>query len=280
MSKDIIISTERTIEAPTGPITLLLYGDMRSGKTRFAATMPRPLFLAEHSEGGWTTIQTMDRSLWYEPNFPPIVKTIENVGDLVPLVQTARDLIKSGRVQTVVVDSITFYADLYLAFLTQGLLPEKQDPRQIYGKLGVHLREKRVEVHRLGVNVAWLALAADPDDDHPNIRPMIPGKEGAKFGAGCSFILYFRKIKASRDGGAAREYFDIFTRNEGKAIAGGRDGGTLPSPLPGNTYRDFMAAFDATRIVTPAAALVSPTGAPIASARPQGAGPRSFAPRK
>lgn len=278
--KEIIISAERTIEAPTGAVTLLLYGDMRSGKTRFAATMPRPLFLSEYSEGGWTTIQTMDRSLWHEPDYPPLVWTIENVADLTLLIAKARDLIKSGRVQTVVVDSITFYADLYLAFLTQGLLPEKQDPRQIYGKLGVHLREKRVEVHRLGVNVAWLALAADADEDHPNIRPMIPGKEGAKFGAGCSFILYFRKIKAVRDGGAPKEHFDIYTRNEGKAVAGGRDGGTLPSPLPGNTYREFMAAFDATRIVTPSTTLVSPTGAPIASARPQGAGPRMFKPRQ
>lgn len=283
MSKVISLSKQPTLLVPTDYMTLLLFGDTRSGKTRWAGTMPRPLFFSEHSEGGWKTLESMDRSLWYEPDVEPLVWTIEHVGDLPQLITNAKALITSGRVKTIVFDSITFYADLYLAFLTQGIPVEKQDPRQIYGKLGTHLRERRVEVHRLGVNVAWLALAAEPDDDHPNIRPMIPGKEGAKFGAGCSFIMYFRKQIAARGGAPPREHFDIFTRNEGKALAGCRDGGILPSPLPTNTYRGFIECFNNTRreagiqTASNTSVVTAPSGMVSSSpARPQGAAPRVF----
>lgn len=289
MSKVISISKKPVVSVPTDYMTLLCYGDTRSGKTRFAATMPRPLFFSEHSEGGWKTIESMDRSLWYEPEVEPLVWTIEHAGDVPKLIADAKPLIQSGRVKTIVFDSITFYADLYLAFLTQNIPVEKQDPRQIYGKLGTHLRERRVEIHRMGVNVAWLALAAEPDDDHPNIRPMIPGKEGAKYGAGCSFILYFRKTIGSRDGGKPREHFDIYTRNEGKAIAGGRDGGLLPSPLPGHTYRTLIECLSRTsdeeNVPAPAqntGVVTAPSGTvPVSQARPQGAAPqRTFRPRQ
>jgi hypothetical protein len=214
----------------TSRITVLGAGAPRSGKTRFAATFPRPLILADETEGGYTTVETMDSALWYEPNIPPRVWAIGNVTEFNQAIPEANNLIAKKEIQSIVVDSITFLADLMLAHLFSVL--GTGDNRKVYGQLGVQLRDLRVKVHALKANVFWACLIQPPDEDHPLPRPSIPGKQGMAFGAGCDYILEFQR---SVDKGVTRH--SILTQS---AIAGGRDSGALPPILPVPTYRGLV----------------------------------------
>src|SRR3990172_2057198 len=86
-------------------ITALSYGMSRSGKTRFAGSWPRPLFLSDATESGWTTLSNMDKSVLFEPERAPIVWAIEKVQDISQAIKDVEPMLKRREVQTVVVDS-------------------------------------------------------------------------------------------------------------------------------------------------------------------------------
>lgn len=213
--------------------TILLYGATRTGKTHFAATAPRPLFISDATEGGWTTIQNMDRALWWEPTVKPQVMAVESVPDMAAAYAKAQILVAGGKVRTIVIDSLTFWADLYLAYLYN--LITSHDTRKIYGELGIHLRDLRVKWHSLPANVIWLCLPKEPDEENKIGGPLIPGQQATKFTAGVDNILYARQ-------GAAREWF-IHTKKYDKYLAGGREGmRILVDPLSQPTFRSYLAA--------------------------------------
>lgn len=222
--------------------TFLVYGDSRTGKTTWAASFPRPVFLSDVSEGGWDSIANMDDDQLFEPGVKPLVWGIEEMADMA----TARDkvipLIAQGRIRTVVVDSLSFYSDLFLNFLVG--MQAKKDMRAAYGDLGNHLRDLRVKTHGLNVNVVWLCLARHPDDDVPAGRPMIPGQQGDKFMAGVHYIFHSRVDQQKQGQVFLPPVFEMRTRKYGNYIAGNRLGGravSLPDPLVGN-YETLITA--------------------------------------
>src|SRR3990167_3805363 len=92
-------------------LTVFSYGQSRTGKTRWAGTWPRPLFLSDVTEGGWETLRTMPDTALYEPGVRPDVWGIESFSDMPKCIA---DVIKMcekqpGRVRTLVIDSISFY---------------------------------------------------------------------------------------------------------------------------------------------------------------------------
>lgn len=248
-------------------LSVLSVGHTRSGKTRFAATWPRPLVLADVTEEGWTTIETMDPSLYYEPDVVPMVWGIETVADFHKGVEDARNLVAQGKIKTIIVSSLTFLADLQLNTIINNFGPG--DNYKIYGQLGVDLRNWRVKVGGLNCHVIWETLIQSPDKEHPIPRLAIPGAQGAKFGAGCSYILEFtRSVDAN---GVATHA--ILTRS---MIAGGRDSGALPPVLPVPTYRGLVACLQqrkaAENVITDPAAIQAaaeamPKNVPVPGAR-------------
>src|SRR5215467_3611340 len=133
---------EVTLEAPDGSLPVnnfLLYGPTRSGKTTFLATFPRVLILADATEKGWESLIDFPDDKLFEPGVPPVVWAIESMADMAMARERALPLVKSGRIKTIGIDSITFYSDMYLANLFN--LQSKQDNRKAYGDLGVHLRD-------------------------------------------------------------------------------------------------------------------------------------------
>lgn len=208
-------------------ITVLSYGASRSGKTRFAGTWPRPLFLSDATESGWTTLSNMDPAARHEADRAPQVWAVEKASDMLACIKDAEPLIKRGDVQTVVVDSLTFYQDLFLNHV-ERVAGGRVDLRQLYGKLASHLKELREQVHLLGTNVVWLALAKDPGEDQPVGGPMLTGQNAAKFSAGCDYVFYHRSFQPSP---SAAVSWEIRTRKFLNYAAGGRDEGLLPDPL-------------------------------------------------
>jgi hypothetical protein len=256
-------------------ITALSYGQSRAGKTRFAGSWPRPLFLSDATESGWTTLSNMDRNALFEEPRSPIVWAIEKAADMMQAVHDAEALVKRGEVHTVVIDSLTFYADLFFNTL-DAAGGNRADGRQLYQKLGQHLKNLREQVHLLGSNVVWLALEKPPGEDTPIGGPMLSGQNAAKFAAGCDYVFYHRSFQAQPN---QPLQFEIRTRKFGQYQAGGRDEGRLPDPLgymqaveggndifiPDCTYRTLAEALGILPIVD-GVSIAAATDEPVAAA--------------
>src|SRR5271163_331657 len=126
--------------------TFLMYGTSGSGKTTLASSFPRPLFLSDVTESGYESLRGLDESVLFESHVRPRVWGIEKMNDMAVAFDNAAPLVASGQVQTIVVDSLTYYADLYLnaLFALQG---PAADNRKAYGSLGIHLRDLRIKWH-------------------------------------------------------------------------------------------------------------------------------------
>lgn len=214
-----------TNKSAANRITALSYGQSRAGKSRWAATWPRPLFLSDATESGWETVRSMNRNAWFEPDRAPIVWAIETASDMRQAIRDAKPLIQQGEVLTVVIDSLTFYADLFFNFLDSA---GRVDQRQLYQKLGQHLKTIREEVHLLGCNVVWLALEKPPGEDTPVGGPMLSGSNAQKFAAGCDYVFYHRSFQVTP---TAPAQWEIRTKRYQNYQAGGRDEGRLTDPL-------------------------------------------------
>jgi hypothetical protein len=234
------------LNAPKRRITVMSYGASRGGKTRFAGSFPRPLFLSDNSEGGWETLRHMNRDDWYESDVPPKVWAMQKAEDMIKAVVDIDQICKGpshtvngkvykpGDIQTVVIDSLTFYADSYLTSLERSV----KDKRQVYQALNGHLREVMVRVHELPVNVIWICLEKAPDEDNPGTGGiLVAGQTRDKAPARCDYWLYHRSFQRGQE-----LAFEVRTKKYGVWPAGGRDEGALPDPLPETNYRSMAEA--------------------------------------
>lgn len=232
--------------------SILSYGPSRSGKTRFAATFPRPRFLSDASERGWTTIETMPSECFYEPDRPPEVWPVNNAQEMTEALNDCENDVWAGKIHTIVVDSLTFYGDVYFQWLlAQAVRSTPQgkaiDNRALYGALAQHLATLRTRIHQWPCNVIWLALERTPDADHPRGGPLLTGQTAQKFPAGCDHVFlhrsYTMKVNEDADGKPCAPYdhkvFEMHTGPYGNYLVGGRDSGLLPSPIIDPDYRQF-----------------------------------------
>lgn len=238
-----VVACEAAGEAHVYDLTVdglhnFLANDIVVHNTRFAGTWPRPLFLSDNSEGGWETLRNMDREAWYEPDVSPKVWAMEKAEDMGQAIATidkicrgesqtvAGTTYKAGDIQTIVIDSLTFYADSYLTALERS---GAKDMRQIYQRLGQHLREVMVRVHELPVNVVWICLEKAPDEDNPSTGGvLVAGQTRDKAPARCDYWLYHRSFTRNPQFGPE---YEVRTKKFGPWPAGGRDEGALPDPL-------------------------------------------------
>ena len=255
-------------------ITGLSYGASRAGKTRFAGSWPRPLFLSDATESGWTTLGNMDRNNRFEADRDPIVWAIETSTDMMRALREAAPLIAKGDVKTIVIDSLTFYCDLYFNYLESLKGGRQTDGRQLHGKLASHLKTFREQVHLLQTNVLWLCLEKPPSEDNPLGGPMLSGQNSAKFMAGCDYTFYHRCYQQNSQ---SPLQWEIRTKKWNSYQAGGRDEGRLSDPLgyitvdenekdifvPDCTYRTLAENLG---IIDTALVDMDPTGSSLVSA--------------
>lgn len=218
----------------------------------------------------------MDASALWEPDRRPRVWAIERMTDMMQAIGDVEALINAGEVQTIVVDSLTFYNDLVLDTLTSNASQNgrRADMRQVYGALGQNLRSLRVQIHNLLVNVLWVCLEKTPSDDNPMGAPMISGQQAMKFAAGTDYILYHRAYPLQN----GDLQFEIRTKRWQQYPAGGRDEGALPDPLgywtmseedpqtevfvADCTYRTFSEVLN----IVPVMVQSQPSGRPVGAA--------------
>lgn len=249
------LPAEENAKAPRH--TYLAYGPTGSGKTTWAGSFPRPAFLSEVSESGYESLRGLSDEHLFEPGVKPIVIGIEKMNDMAIAREVLTPFIQSGMIQTIVKDSLTYYADLYLTYLFEQF-PGSGDNLKVYGALGRHLRDLRVRWHQMGCNVVSLCLAQDPSEGSPNGLPLIPGKESNKYGASCDFLLYMRHERYKIQQQLVDNY-ELHSKQLGAFVARARRAigmSDLPSPLNNQTYATFIEQLgysaEATRAALPA----------------------------
>lgn len=219
-------------------LTVMVYGASRAGKTEFAATWPRPIFLSDAAEGGWDTIRYMDRAKWFDPNVQPEVHGIEKTADLINELDALERRVKNkpGEIQTVVVDSLTFYADMFFAALERQAEANptkngKINKFELYTGLASHLRAVMLKAHALPINVVWVSLEKEPVQEGQDGGIFLAGQTATKAPAACSLWLYQRSYMVGKE-----LHYELRTRRYGVFPAGGRFGDKLPDPIE-PTYR-------------------------------------------
>jgi hypothetical protein len=225
-------------------ITVTSYGASRSGKTEFAATFPRPLFLSDSTESGWETMRYMDPNKFYEPGHetpsggPCEVWPISNAADMMESLAKIEEIVPKNpnRWWTLVIDSLTFYADCYYAALEQNAYKKSGgkpiDPRRLYGDLGSHLRYQMIRVHNLPFNIVWTCLNKESNDEGKNAGILLPGQNAQKTPARCDALFYHRQYRSGAD-----TIWEMHTQPYGEFTAGGRGMGVLPNVIENPTYR-------------------------------------------
>lgn len=223
--------------------TFCCYGDTRAGKTFFAGTTPNALFISDASERGWTTLEHMPEDQFYHPGKGPVVLPVADQSQMIVALTIAEEWVRNGWITTVVIDSLTFYAESWYQHEHQKMLKalgggsKGMDTRALYGAMANHLSNTRVQVHKWPCHVVWLALAAPPDEQQLG-GPMLSGKSRQRFPAGCDYIFYHRKwVAEDPETKAPVTVYEARTQAFDKYIAGCRDGGLLPDPMPWPTFR-------------------------------------------
>jgi len=231
-------------------LTVMLVGHSRSGKTYCAGTFPRPIFLSDASEHGWTTLGGMAPNDLYEKDRIPQAVGIETPKDMIAALGALRDQAAGNKVAldawplaqgknecgTVVIDSLTFYADAYFSAL-EAENAGKVDKRQMYGDLASHLRYLMIQFHRLPYHIVWTSLASTNDDSQLR-GALIAGSTAAKAPARCDMWLYLepyeKRVKGSKKERDTEILFEAHTQNYAGNKAGHRFGNKLPTIIEPN----------------------------------------------
>lgn len=162
-------------------IRAVVGGKISSGKTHFAATFPRPLFLSDAHEGGAATLLSMNRELWWDATVEPVVWEIENMMEMPKSVTRLLEMAQAGKLpfQTIICDSLSIYAERVLRELNAA--NPGQDKRQQYGMLFEGLRALVPRMHSLPAHIIWLCHVDD------EMQLTVPGRASAALWAYMSY---------------------------------------------------------------------------------------------
>lgn len=233
---------EIDLDSTTLRLTSLVYGPSRGGKTRFAATWPRPIFLSDAVEGGYRTIASMAKrspEMFFEPNWTPKVWAMESAADILQGIKRIAEIVKNDPTAclTGVIDSVTFLGDLLQdEFLTMYQAEIAKNPYALYDRLRLTLRHYMILAHKIPINWVWIALAKESERGSLG-GPLIPGQTGTKMPAAVNLLLYQHAMQRNEDA----PVYETRTRRYGMFAAGGRDEGMLQDPLSECSYRALAA---------------------------------------
>lgn len=220
----------------------LIYGVSRVGKTVLNASFPRPAIFTSRREGGYLSVQTMDRALWHEYDVEPLTFPVSNIKETMPYFREVEALIKSDRVRTIVFE-LSFYSDDVIRSVEKASEGGKQDGWAKYRLLDDHIQWLDAAAKRLGVRIAYNAIAADPGDlaSKAPAGIQVAGKALArKLPATTDLTGYLR----TEDRGNNQIDRVLHLVAYGAYPAGHRYGSRLPVVVRNPTYRRLKDLFD------------------------------------
>jgi hypothetical protein len=185
------------------------YGESRAGKTTAAATFPRPLFLVPNQERSHIALMgRADVDFVLVKGMADMVEALDEVAsryNRADLLWRKGDDASNAKAaelfpwETVVVESITHYADLLQEEFTDGGRFEMTWEK--WGKLGGHLRNLHSRLRNLPVHVVFTSLEnrvyakGGKDGEKKLIEggPLFPGKMSYKLPSACDGIVFFER---------------------------------------------------------------------------------------
>jgi hypothetical protein len=185
-------------------VTVFLFGGIGTWKTTFAGTWPNPLFFSVGAEGGDDALTQLPTIYGIQT---PRVYQITSCKQMSAKIDTVVQNYRAWGINTVVIDSITFYSDLWIresmeAKLRQGKKGQdlQMAPRE-WGFLENHLvKEIAGKLHATNLNVIWIALQREKTstDQGGNtsverISPFIQGQAAVKLPAMCKMVIHADK---------------------------------------------------------------------------------------
>lgn len=174
-------------------VHFFLYGPTGSGKTTAASTFPNPVFLVPKNENSVMTLKgrnvpyylvvDMDRTplnlVTGEGSLKHILDHLEKGYNLNP---------SKFPFDTIVIESLSHYADLVIEQLTAGGAPMNQ---QRWGIFLAHFRNVQARLRNLEVHAVFTALDQTREDEASGISiggPLIPGASAKKLPSSCDVI--------------------------------------------------------------------------------------------
>lgn len=204
--------------------TILLLGDPGVGKTTFALSFPKPRCFFPTLERSWVTLDHMSPQEFYNPNEKPDSRRIANSMDMMRELNLADTDLKRdpGAFKTLIIDSITAYSRMHVAFLETLGIKNKMD---IYGQLGQHLTQILIKAHSLSCNVVWTGHV---NQETGNVD--LSGKSVNAFQSTVIDLLYLA-IEEEKKRVIATTAYGKFKQLRCK-------GKNLPDTIPLTNYRD------------------------------------------
>jgi len=154
-----IKSTSQSVNS----VKALIFGESGTGKTKLAGTVPTPLIL--NAEGGLLSLAG--------DNLDSVdIKTVEDVMEIYQFVTESED---AKKYETIVLDSVSEIAEVYLSTLKK----EYADARQAYGQLATDVTDMiRAFRDIKDKHVYFIAKAGKVENDSgiSEVKPIMPGK--------------------------------------------------------------------------------------------------------
>lgn len=194
-------------------ITVFLYGSVGTWKTSWAAQWPKPIFLSVGPEGGDDALAMMP-SLYGLPAPPSYHITSKDM--MQQKVEYLASNYQQMDINTVVIDSLTFYADLWVAELMERRYADPKVRQRManrdmdgamtmrdWGMLAMHIRYLAMVLHRTSMNVIWLALEKEVHEADAqgssrivSVDPYIRGETYIKLPGMCKMIIHaYKQLK-------------------------------------------------------------------------------------
>ena len=213
---------------PAKPLSTFIFGPLRTSKTTSAATWPKPVFLSAGNEGGDTSLRGMDVD---------VIK-INSVADMKEAVAyiDAYGQKKHGW-RTVVVDSLTYYSDLFVQAASNN--GEKPLQQRDWGLLDLHLQKWLLpKLMSMPYHTVWIANEVEIKNSDGNVvsySPSLYGQTKTKFPGATDLIVrtMIRSVRNPNTQKLETEYLYRTVSTDGSPI-GGRFGsafssGTIPA---------------------------------------------------
>jgi len=166
---------------PAKPLHCFVYGPLGSGKTTFASTFPRPVFLSAGNEGGDTTLRFCKGH----------VIQVNSSNDLKEAVGLVHARHKEFGWRTLVIDSVTYLSDLYISELTKS--GDKPMQQRDWGMLDLFLQKwLQPTLRKLPLHVVWIAgedVERNGENGVVGYRPMLYGKTAVKLPGTCDLLV-------------------------------------------------------------------------------------------
>lgn len=188
--------------APTHGVSVFLFGPLGTIKTTWAGSWPNSVFLSAGQEGGDDSLALLPELLGIQT--PPVYH-IDSTAKMRQKVEYIAQTYMHYGWKTVVIDSISFYCDIYIREVIMRYQNDGKDPQMVprdWGFLEAHIcKEIAQRLHGTRLNVIWIALAKEkwsaPDrsgERHVTaIQPMLQGASAIKLPAMCKMVVYADK---------------------------------------------------------------------------------------